>query len=70
MKGARVLAAGTAVLALATRQAAASQADVEAAMGTLTTLIGIAILWWVVGNMLTQHRYDAGGPKGGPVQKE
>ena len=70
MKGARVLAAGTAVLALATRQAAASQADVEAAMGTLTTLIGIAILWWVVGNMLTQHRYDAGGPKGGPVQKD
>ena len=70
MKGAHVLAAGTAILALATGQAAASQADVDAAMGTLTTLIGIAVLWWVVGNMLTQHRYEAGGPKGGPVQKD
>ena len=70
MKGARVLAGGTAVLALATGQAAASQADVDAAMGTLTTLIGIGVLWWVVGNMLTQHRYDSGGPKGGPVQKD
>ena len=70
MKGARVLAGGTAVLALATGQAAASQTDVDAAMGTLTTLIGIAVLWWVVGNMLTQHRYEAGGPKGGPVQKD
>jgi hypothetical protein len=70
MKGARVVSAGTAILALATGSAAASSAAVNAAMGTLTTLIGVAVLWWVVGNMLTQHHYDAGGPKGGPIQKQ
>ena len=60
---------GLAVLALATTNAAAASAEVNAAMGTLTTLIGIAVLWWVIGNMLTQHRYDSGGPKGGPGPK-
>lgn len=69
MKGTRLVSAGIAILGLATGSAAASQAEVDAAMGTLTTLIGIAVLWWVVGNMLTQHRYEAGGPKGGPVEK-
>lgn len=57
------LPAGVVGLALS-GAAAASSADVDAAMGTLFTLIGVALLLWVVGNIITGHRYDARGPKG------
>ena len=67
MVGPRVAALGLLLLAVATRNAAAS-AKVDEAIGTVLTLLAVAIILWVVGSMLTYHRYESGGPKGGPIE--
>lgn len=67
MRREQVWAAGLFTLAAATGTAAAT--TVDQAASTVTTLLGIAILLWVVGNILTYHRYDHGGPKGGPLKR-
>jgi hypothetical protein len=68
MKGMRLASLGMLVLAIATGEAAAS-ARVEEALGTAFTLLAVAILLWVIGNILTYHGYDAGGPKGGSIEE-
>ncbi len=64
----RLASLGFLVLATGTGEAAAS-ARVEEALGTAFTLLAVAVLLWVIGNILTYHQYDAGGPKGGPIEK-
>ena len=68
MRTLRALAVGVFVLALAAGQASASAA-VDAALGTVTFLLMLAVLLWVIGSFFATHKYDAGGPKGGPVSK-
>lgn len=58
------------MMALATGPAAASHAQVDAALGLTMTLLMIAFVIWVVGSMFSYHKYDSGGPKGGPIQKD
>lgn len=65
---ARLASLGALVLAAATGEAAASS-RVEEALGTAFTLLAVAVLLWVVGNILAYHGYDTGGPKGGPIEK-
>lgn len=65
----RLSSVAVAVLGLASGTASAASAEVDAAVGTVVTLIGIAVLLWVIGNLLTYHRYDSGGPKGGPIER-
>ncbi len=64
----RGIAAALVVLALGSGTAAAA-VDVNAALGTTITLLAIAFVLWLIGSMIAQHRYDAGGPKGGPLQR-
>lgn len=62
---ARALGPATlAALVLATGAAAAASAAVEQASGNVLTLVGIGFLLWVVGSILSHHRYSSGGPKG------
>lgn len=65
----RVLPLALIAMAFAAGPAAAASARVDEVMGTIVTLIAIAILLWIIGNLLTYHRYDSGGPKGGPLSK-
>lgn len=37
------------------------------AMGTVLTLLGVAVLVWVLGNLISGYKYDSRGPKGGPL---
>ena len=68
MRGLRALSVGLVLLALGTGQAAASAA-VDEALGRVTFLLMLALLLWVIGSFFAAHRYDSGGPKGGPLSK-
>ena len=66
----RLRALGLSFLILAVGAGTAAAADrVDEALGTVMTLLAVAVLLWVIGSVLTYHRYDAGGPKGGPLPK-
>jgi hypothetical protein len=52
------------VLAVATGWAQASSPEAQQATDQILTLLGIGLLLWIVGNILTKHRYDSRGPKG------
>ena len=63
------MAAIVAILAVAGTASAASD-EVKTATSLVVTMLGIALLVWILGNLLTYYRYDSGGPKGGPLQKQ
>ena len=63
------LAAMLASLAVSGTASAASGAT-AAATNLVVTLIGLALLLWILGNVLTYYRYDSGGPKGGPLGRQ
>jgi len=37
------------------------------AMGTVLTLLLVAVFVWVLGNLISGYKYDSRGPKGGPL---
>ena len=68
MRFLRILGVALFVLAVSVGQAAAAS-KVDEALGTTMTLLMIAFIIWVIGSMFSYHKYDAGGPKGGPIAK-
>jgi hypothetical protein len=68
MRSLRFIGLSLLVLGTAVGPAAASS-KVDAALGTTMTLLMIGFIIWVIGSMFSYHRYDAGGPKGGPIAK-
>ena len=50
--------------------ASAASGATAAAANLVITLIGLALLLWILGNVLTYYRYDSGGPKGGPLGRQ
>ncbi len=69
MRSLRFLGLSLLVLGLAVGPAAAAS-KVDDALGTAMALLMIAVIIWVIGSMFSYHKYDAGGPKGGPIAKE
>jgi hypothetical protein len=65
----RAAAAALFVLALSAGTASAS-VKVDQALSTTVTLLFVAFILWLVGSMFSYHRYDSGGPKGGPIPKQ
>lgn len=64
LTGVVVLTAGAASAAEGGGATATAGSD---AMGTVLTLLAVAVLLWVLGNLLIGYRYDTRGPKGGPL---
>ena len=69
MRSLRFLGLSLFVLGLAVGPAAAAS-KVDDALGATMALLMIAFIIWLIGSMFSYHKYDAGGPKGGPIPKQ